>query len=514
MDVPDYAITSKTAKKNEHVYTAIPPQDEQKSSSTKRWRIPARGVCTIIGGFLVCLSFGSDFSYPNINTYLTSYMRQNGYNDNLAYTDFVYLITTKMVIQGAAMPFLGDLARRMGPKISVALGSLIYSGGYLLTYFTVMDHFVWAVISLSLHGIAFCFVYATTICTAQAWFPPSRKGLVASIVVSGYGFGSSLWAPIQTNFVNPENIKAGIKCNPHKLSNNSIEGVRNCTDVRQGPHKYYTDPMVLDRVPFMFLLLGAIYAVMGVIAVVLISEPKNGNKQLTEKEELAEEEETISESKPQNITKNLSPLEVLKTGWFYQIWVGFFSISLTIAIMGTYSKTFGLTFINDDHFYSTVAIFQNILNGFSRIVWGFSYDRFGFKKCFLVICSTVCITIATLTQLPNLGDGVAGRLCYACWMCLLYATCPGIYAIIAAEVSQAFGPLHYQANFGLLYTQYVAYSVVIIIISQHLFSILGYKGMFFIAAVFGVIGLLVVLAKEIFKLFKNLCSCRETSTDV
>ena len=118
-------------------------------------------------------------------------------------------------------------------------------------------------------------------------------------------------------------------------------------------------------------------------------------------------------------------------------------------------------------------------------------------------------------------------------MCLLYATCPGIYAIIAAEVSQAFGPLHYQANFGLLYTQYVAYSVVIIIISQvsllsqspsrfhifslhsqHLFSILGYKGMFFIAAVFGVIGLLVVLAKEIFKLFKNLCSCRETSTDV
>jgi hypothetical protein len=51
-------------------------------------------------------------------------------------------------------------------------------------------------------------------------------------------------------------------------------------------------------------------------------------------------------------------------------------------------------------------------------------------------------------------------------MCLLYATCPGIYAIIAAEVSQAFGHLHYQANFGLLYTQYVAYSVVIIVITK------------------------------------------------
>ena len=63
-------------------------------------------------------------------------------------------------------------------------------------------------------------------------------------------------------------------------------------------------------------------------------------------------------------------------------------------------------------------------------------------------------------------DGQGGRVCYALWMCLLYATCPGIYAIIAAEVCQAFGPLHYQANFGLLYTQYVAYSVVIIVITK------------------------------------------------
>ena len=51
-------------------------------------------------------------------------------------------------------------------------------------------------------------------------------------------------------------------------------------------------------------------------------------------------------------------------------------------------------------------------------------------------------------------------------MCVLYSTCPGIYAIIAAEVSQAFGPIHYQANFGLLYTQYVAYSFVIIIMTK------------------------------------------------
>jgi len=60
---------------------------------------------------------------------------------------------------------------------------------------------------------------------------------------------------------------------------------------------------------------------------------------------------------------------------FYQLWFGFLSISLTIAIMGNYSKVFGMKFINDDHYFANVAIVQNILNGLSRVGWGYNYDR-------------------------------------------------------------------------------------------------------------------------------------------
>jgi hypothetical protein len=58
-----------------------------------------------------------------------------------------------------------------------------------------------------------------------------------------------------------------------------------------------------------------------------------------------------------------------------QIWFGFFSISLTNGLMGYYSKTFGLTIIQDDHYFAIVAVFLNILNGGSRVIWGLSYDR-------------------------------------------------------------------------------------------------------------------------------------------
>ena len=46
----------------------------------------SKGVQCVIGGFILFLSFSSDFSYPNINSYLTSYMRNrdiNGYNNHL-----------------------------------------------------------------------------------------------------------------------------------------------------------------------------------------------------------------------------------------------------------------------------------------------------------------------------------------------------------------------------------------------------------------------------------------------
>ena len=64
------------------------------------------------------------------------------------------------------------------------------------------------------------------------------------------------------------------------------------------------------------------------------------------------------------------------------------------------------------------------------------------------------------------GDGVGGRVCYGLWMSVLYATFPGIFAIVAAAVNDAFGPTHYQANFGLLFTQYLAYCAVIMIITK------------------------------------------------
>jgi len=412
----------------------------------------------------------------------------NGYNDQLTYDDFVFLSVSKVFIQGISMPFVGDWSRELGCKWSIFIGSGIYSVGYILTYWTVRYYYFLAVITLSLHGIGFSFIYATAVGAAQKWFPKSMKGFVGSIVLSGYGFGSLIWIPLQTSFVNPDNIPAEYDPRCNKTGNISSVDTIDCHN------RYYTNIDLLDRVPGMFFILGIIYTVCGVISVILISEPDPASDgSLEENESLNPERQEAAPAK--EVPRSLKPREVLKTSVFYQIWLSFFSVGLCNGLMSTYSKTYGLTFINDDHFYAIVAVFQNIFNGACRIVWGFLYDRIEMRTCFLVVGILITIVTSCLPAVQYLGEEtIAAKLGYSFLMVLLYAVFPGMYSIVAAAVNDAFGPDHYKANFGLLYTQSMAYCVVMLVITKVpvIQLYLGYTGMFLVAGAFGLLGTVAV----------------------
>ena len=119
---------------------------------------------------------------------------------------------------------------------------------------------------------------------------------MGSFVLCGYGFGSLIWVPFQTSFVNPDNVLA--------VSDPGCDGNLTLCD------RYFTEPDLLDRIPWMFLLSGALYAVMGLIAFFLISEP-----QLQDKEEISMEAKQDRNGE----TLNLRPTQVLRTKIFYKV---------------------------------------------------------------------------------------------------------------------------------------------------------------------------------------------------
>ena len=82
----------------------------------------------------------------------------------------------------------------------------IYSGGWALTFFS-LDVGIWACfLTLSIPdalGQSIC--YYVAVATVMKWFP-GRTGLAGSVCIAGFGFGAVIWIPLETAFVNPDNV--------------------------------------------------------------------------------------------------------------------------------------------------------------------------------------------------------------------------------------------------------------------------------------------------------------------
>merc|ERR1719225_203214 len=163
--------------------------------------------------------------------------------------------------QGCVMPVSGFLIAMIGEKAAMVSGAFIFSLGCALTYVTINKD-LWMVAAT--YGFVSAFgqniALIPTLTTGMKWFP-ERKGTVMGIVVGGFGGGAMVFNQIQTKIVNPDNLKA----------------------VEQGGERYFVDQELLDRVPTLLLILGAIYFVLGITGALLVNQPPT--KWLIEKEE-------------------------------------------------------------------------------------------------------------------------------------------------------------------------------------------------------------------------------------
>ena len=97
----------------------------------------------------------------------------------------------------------------------------------------------------------------------------------------------------------------------------------------------------------MFLLLGGVFAAFGLIATLLISDPPSQSQQSLM---MIPTDEKVEGGQKYSLTS----MQVLRTSTFYMSWLGFFNITLSSGILQNYAKAYGLTFINDDHFFAKV----------------------------------------------------------------------------------------------------------------------------------------------------------------
>ena len=210
----------------------------------------------VLCGGLVHLTLGTMiYSQGNLAPYIISYTLTRTLDENadgVSMSVISVLVSASVLGHGLSMLAGGVLSRKIGARLTTLLGCFIASFGVVLTYATIHVSFWMVVMSYGfIFGVGAGVAYIGPLSAAMRWLP-AWKGVAIGFVIAGYGLGPVVFIPIQSALINPRSIR------PNATRSNT---------------HIYTDPELLDRIPYLFLILGGIYAVVQIVATIFIVDP-------------------------------------------------------------------------------------------------------------------------------------------------------------------------------------------------------------------------------------------------
>lgn len=103
----------------------------------------------------------------------------------------------------------GRMQDRIGPRVVATIGGVLVGVGFLLASLTTSP--LGYIIGFGvLAGTGIGFGYASATPPAVKWFPPAKTGLIAGIVVSGFGLASVYAAPLTKTLIDTWSIRTAV----------------------------------------------------------------------------------------------------------------------------------------------------------------------------------------------------------------------------------------------------------------------------------------------------------------
>ncbi|XP_042863506.1 oxalate:formate antiporter-like [Penaeus japonicus] len=418
-------------------------------------RMCSKGIAAVIGGILIHLTLGNLYSFGNMMTYMASYMHIR-VDPSIDYGNFIWVNSITTAAQGCFMVLGGLLEKRVGPKITCFVGCSLLSAGIMLTRYTIeVSLFAVTMTYGLLSGLGISLSYVTPLACGMKWFP-ERKGFINGMIVAGFGLGALGSTNFQTMYLNPDNLPP------------ETDG-------------YFRDPDLLNRVPGVFITLGVIFLVMQYTGCLLLSKPKNDHHlcQQEEGEGLLEPSETENAEEREPIStavltdRDLKPMEMIRNKTFYQFWLIYFFNTIAIGYINAMYKSFGLSFILDDHFLAVIGSLSAIFNAVGRVFWGRLMDKTSFRVAMRLLSLLLAILFATLPLTSSMG-----KVGFAIWIWMIFFTFSGTFVLMPTVVEKAFGSQYYSANYGLLFTSQTISGPLVAALNHLMLDAVGYTGCF------------------------------------
>ena len=336
-----------------------------------------------------------------------------------------------------AMILAGRCQDKLGPRLTASIGGLLVAAGMILIS-TTNSYAVWVLGFGVLVGSGIGFGYSSATPPALKWFPPSKTGLIAGLVVAGFGLAPVYLAPT-SDFL-----------------------LRNFGLLKA---------MLIFGVAFAVIVCG--------LAQLLVNPPAGYSADLS----------GGSNSKPVE-TVNLSPTQIVRTPSFWLLWILYFigagaGLMVISSISGMAKKTMG------DSAFIAVAVMA-LGNAAGRIVAGLLSDKIGRKWTLMLVLLIQAVLMFLAIPVTNSIGG-------AKYVIVLVATFIGFYyganlSLFPSFTKDLWGLKNFGMNYGCLFTAWGVGGFVLSRLQQMLKAGSGsFNSSFITAAVLLLIGAAMTL---------------------
>ena len=367
---------------------------------------------------------------------------QGAFDWNLSSLNDPYAICC--IVFAFAMILAGKCQDRFGPRVTAFIGGLLVGVGFIWISQTT-DYVSWILGFGLLAGIGIGFGYAAATPPALKWFPPFKTGLIAGLVVSGFGLASVYIAPLSKYIL-------------------GIWGLQNA--------------MLFFGIAFLIVVCG--------LSMLLKNPPAGYVPEGCGTDDAGQTANSVSKQ------NEATPSEMMKTPAFYVIWFIYFigagaGLMVIGSIAGMAKQSMG------EMAFLVVAILA-VGNASGRIIAGVLSDKIGRRLTlfFMFTFQAVLMVIA----IPVIGSDRSSAI-----ILVLLATFIGFnygtnLSLFPSLTKDNWGLKNFGINYGIVFTAWGVGGFVMGRLSQMLIaSTGGYTSSFLIAT-----GLLIVGAALTFTL--------------
>ncbi|MCU0785727.1 MAG: OFA family MFS transporter [Verrucomicrobia bacterium] len=333
-----------------------------------------------------------------------------------------------------AMIFAGRCQDKFGPRLTASIGGLLVGAGFLLCS-TTNSYGIWLLGFGVLAGIGIGFGYSSATPPALKWFPPSKTGLIAGLVVAGFGLAPVYLAPTSQYLLGAFQVEKS---------------------------------MLILGIAFVIIVCG--------LAQMLVNPPAGyvaGAK-------------PAAGSTPKPAAVNVTPGEIIRSPLFYLLWVIYFigagaGLMVIGSISGMAKKSMGeLAFV-------AVAVMA-IGNAGGRILAGTLSDKIGRRWTLCLVLGIQAVLM--FAAIPVTASKETLPVVIVLLAALIGANYGANLALFPAYTKDLWGLKSFGMNYGTLFTAWGAGGLVLPRIQQMLTAKSGgsYQSSFITAGVLLLLG--------------------------